>query len=139
MKVDEEEKILLVCEMGENRILKYLLNENLSGNFTVFHQFMGRFGPSAIHCHNAKFYVSLYEFNDLGGNGLIAVLNQNGEVTERLALETGGEISGVCIYEEEESEEEFMLISEGCNIYRVPMKRGEEESKLEESIVLSKS
>jgi hypothetical protein len=80
LKVDEEEKILLVCEMGENRILKYLLDENLSGNYTVFHQFSGRFGPSAIFSFASKFYVSLFEFNDLTNCGLIAVLNINGEM-----------------------------------------------------------
>ena len=26
LKVDDEEKILMVCEMGENRILKYLID-----------------------------------------------------------------------------------------------------------------
>lgn len=58
--MDEEEKVLLVCEMGENRILKYILDENMSGNNTVFHQFHGRFGPSAIFNYNSQFYVSLF-------------------------------------------------------------------------------
>jgi len=66
--------------MGENRILKYLLDENLSGNYTVFHQFSGRFGPSAIFSFASKFFVSLFEFNGLTNHGLIAVLNINGEM-----------------------------------------------------------
>jgi len=61
--------------MGENRILKYLLDENLNGNSTVFHQFHGRFGPSAICGYDSKFYVALFEFNNLCSNGIIAVLN----------------------------------------------------------------
>ena len=80
----------MVCEMGENRILKYIIDENLSGNYTVFHQFSGRFGPSAIFSYNSKFYVSLFEFNDICSSGVIAVLNMNGEVTDKLIVETGG-------------------------------------------------
>jgi hypothetical protein len=140
LRVDEEEKILLVCEMGENRILKYILDENLSGNYTVFHQFSGRFGPSAIFCYNSKFYVSLFEFNEISETGMIAVLNTGGELIEKLAIETGAEITGLFIYEEEEGEkeEEVILVTESCNIFRVLLKKNEEESKLEESIVLSK-
>ena len=78
LKVDDEEKVLMVCEMGENRILKFLIDENLSGNYTIFHQFSGRFGPSAIFSYNSKYYVSLFEFNDISSSGQIAVLNNNG-------------------------------------------------------------
>jgi hypothetical protein len=86
LELDEEEKILLVCEMGENRILKFILDENLSGNSTVFHQFSGRFGPSAIFGYNSQFYVALYEFNDIASTGAIAVLNIAGDITQRLSI-----------------------------------------------------
>jgi hypothetical protein len=75
LEVDEEEKYLLVCEMGENRLLKYMLDENLNGNSTVFHQFSGRFGPSAICGYDGRFYVALFEFSNLCSGGVIAVLN----------------------------------------------------------------
>jgi hypothetical protein len=72
--------------MGENRILKFILDENLSGNYTVFHQFSGRFGPSAIFGYNSQFYVSLFEFNDINSTGMIAVLNIGGDVIQRLSI-----------------------------------------------------
>ena len=51
----------------------------------------------------------------------------------------GGEISGLYIYQENnDKEEEVVLVTEGCRLYRIPLKKGE-ESKLEESIVLSKN
>lgn len=71
---------MLVCEQGENRILKYILDETLSGNYTVFHQFNGRVGPSAIFGFNSKFYVSLFEFTELSSVGVIAVLSINGDI-----------------------------------------------------------
>ena len=83
----------------------------------------------------------MFEFDDLGAGGVIAVLNPNGEMTDKLIVDSiGGEISGLFIYEEEgEKEEEVILVSESNKLFRVPLKKGEEESKLEESIVLSKS
>lgn len=86
LEVDEEEKVLLVCEMGENRILKFMLDENLSGNYTVFHQFSGRMGPSAIYAYNSQFYVTLFEFNDISSTGAIAVLNSTGDIVQRLSV-----------------------------------------------------
>ena len=71
---------------------------------------------------------------------MIAVLAATGEVLERFLVETGPEITGLFIYEEDnEREEEVVLICESNKLYRAPLRRGEEESKLEESIVLSKS
>lgn len=61
----------------------------MSGNYTVFHQFHGRVGPSAICGYNSLFYVSLFEFNDINEKGLLAVLNINGEMLEKLFIETG--------------------------------------------------
>lgn len=125
--------------MGENRILRFLLDENLSGNYTVFHQFSGRFGPSAIFGYNSQFYVSLFEFNDITTGGAIAVLNISGEITQRLMVGCGGEISGLFVYQENnDKEEEVILVTEGSKLYRIPLKKGE-ESKMEESIVLSKN
>ena len=54
-------------------------------------------------------------------------------------LEVGPEVTGLHLYQENnEKEEEVMYISEGKNIYRAPLKK-EEESKMSESIVLSKN
>jgi hypothetical protein len=91
--------------MGENRILKYLLDDNLNGNSTIFHQFSGRFGPSAIFGYNSKFYIALYEFSELATTGIIAVLNSSGDMIEKLSVETGSEISGLYIYEESNEKE----------------------------------
>jgi hypothetical protein len=66
-----------------------MLDESLSGNSTIFHQFSGRFGPSAIFGYNSQFYVTLFEFNDINSTGMIAVLNSGGDIIQRLSIESG--------------------------------------------------
>ena len=71
---------------------------------------------------------------------MVAVLNYSGEMMEKLLVESGSEISGLYVWQESgEKEEEVMLVSAGCKVYRVPLKKGEEDSKMEDSIVLNKS
>lgn len=125
--------------MGENRIIKFLLDEDLNGCYTTFYQFSGRMGPSAIYGYGSKFYVSLFEFNTLTNVGMVVVLNYNGEMTEKLLMNFGAEITGVFVYEEDtDNEEEVMVVSQRNCVYRIPLKHNEEESKLSESVVLSK-
>ena len=81
--------------MGENRIIKFVLDESASGNYTVFHQFSGRMGPSAISFYNSFYYVSLFEFNDIDNKGMLAVLNEEGDLVEKIRLPTGAEITGL--------------------------------------------
>jgi len=49
--------------LGENRIIKVILDEAMNGNYSVFHQFSGRVGPSSICYYNEHYYVSLFEFS----------------------------------------------------------------------------
>lgn len=81
--------------MGENRLIKFVLDEHNSGNYTVFHQFTGRMGPSAITFYNGFYYVSLYEFNDISSQGMLAILNEEGDLVEKILVPTGPEISGL--------------------------------------------
>ena len=48
IECDEDEKYLLVSETGQNRILKFGINESLTSNWSPFFQFSGRLGPTAI-------------------------------------------------------------------------------------------
>ena len=72
-----------------------MLDEAASGNFTVFHQFSGRMGPSAICFYNNYYYVSLFEFNDIDSKGMLAVLNEEGDLVEKIRVPTGAEITGL--------------------------------------------
>lgn len=67
----------------------------MSGNYSVFHQFSGRVGPSSISYFNGFYFVSLYEFSELDNVGVIAVLNEDGDLLEKINVPTGAEISSI--------------------------------------------
>ena len=57
----------------------------IQGNFplklSVFHQFNGRFGPTAISVSSEGYILtSLFEFNNIAENGCIGILNKEGEL-----------------------------------------------------------
>ncbi len=85
--------------MGENRIIKIMIEEGLNGASTVFHQFAGKFGPSAIFAFNECYYVALYEFEGLASEGEVNVLSEYGALLERYKLPMGPEITGLFIHE----------------------------------------
>ena len=81
--------------MGKNRILKFHLDEKFSGNYSVFYQFSGRVGPSAISYCEQLYYVTLFEFNNLCDNGMIALLNKAGELIQKITVPFGPELTGI--------------------------------------------
>lgn len=62
--LSNDEKFLYVCETGRNRLLRFILKEECPFRFTVFFQFNGRYGPTAIttHAESGNLYVALFEF-----------------------------------------------------------------------------
>ena len=55
---------------------------------SVFHQFSGKFGPTAIAVDpEGMIYVARFDFHGVSEDGLISVLNpQTGEITETLKI-----------------------------------------------------
>lgn len=54
---------------------------------TVFYQFSGRFGPTAIAIDpNGLIYVARFDFTDISDEGVITVLNSKGEVETDLTI-----------------------------------------------------
>lgn len=62
--LSKDEKFLYVCETGRNRLLRFVLKDGCSFRFTVFYQFNGRYGPTAIASHpeSGNLYVAMFEF-----------------------------------------------------------------------------
>jgi hypothetical protein len=59
--------------------------------FSVFHQFQGRFGPTALAVTlTGNIIVSLFEFNFLATSGCIAILNSQGDLTQKIKLSQYG-------------------------------------------------
>jgi len=63
---------------------------------SVFYQFAGRFGPTALATSpDGKLYVARYDFTESSKNGLISVLNSDGVVEEELQVSECPEITGL--------------------------------------------
>ena len=89
-----------VAETFANRILR--ITENPQGIFhtSVFYVFNGRVGPTAItNDDQGNIYVSRFEYqkDDKSVNGLISVINKDGELVGELELPKMSEITGMFI------------------------------------------
>ena len=92
---DKDQKILYVAETFGNRILKFYLDESIS-TFTVFHQFAGRMGPTAVAVNNEDFlFVARFEKMSSCLDGEICVLQKSGSVHQRIVLPDYPEINGI--------------------------------------------
>lgn len=91
-----EENVLYVAETYKNRILKIVLHSQGVFYSTVFHQFNGRFGPTALAVDGeGLLYVARFDFSDVNPDGLITVLNPSGEVDHELVLPGCAELTGL--------------------------------------------
>ena len=72
-------KTVYVAETYKNRLLKITCSSNGNYHTTVFHQFSGRLGPTALCVtENGMIYVANYEFDSAGVKGKVSVINSNG-------------------------------------------------------------
>lgn len=73
------ENILYVAETSNNRILRIVIHSSGVYRSSVFHQFSGRFGPTAIAVDSTGLiYVARFDFTECSKDGIIAVLNEEG-------------------------------------------------------------
>jgi sugar lactone lactonase YvrE len=92
-----DEKNIYVCETCSNRILRFSINSQEIYHFSVFHQFSGRFGPTAIAVSTVdeNIYVSRYEFSSNSKDGLISILNSYGQQVGEIQVPNAPEITGL--------------------------------------------
>lgn len=96
LAVNASEDVLYVSEMCENRILKVVLHENGTYHTSVFKQFSGRFGPTAMAVsHDGLIYVARFDFASVSDQGVITVLNEKAEIEEEIKLPRLPEITGM--------------------------------------------
>lgn len=96
LAVNHSEDVLYVSEMCQNRILKVVLHENGTYHTSVFKQFSGRFGPTAIAVnHDGLLYVARFDFAHITDHGIITVLNEKAEIEDEIRLPRLPEITGL--------------------------------------------
>ena len=109
-----------IAETFSNRILR--ITENPQGIFhtSVFYVFNGRVGPTAItNDDQGNIYVSRFEYQkeDKSVNGLISVINKDGDLVGELELPKMCEITGMFIPKKLIDESKEMDNNPKTNVY----------------------
>lgn len=88
LAISLEENVLYVSETYANRILRIVIHSSGVYHTSVFHQFSGRLGPTAlaIHPESGHLYAARYDFTECSKNGLLSILNENGELVSELQV-----------------------------------------------------
>lgn len=115
-----DERVVYVAETTKNRILRFTQSPPTVYHCSVFHQFSGRFGPTAV-CVSSQgdIFVAHFDFADNADNGRVVVIDSEGEVSAIMSV-PGPEITGLCLT----PDERYLLITEGStnSLYRHPLR-----------------
>ena len=97
LALSPNEKILYVAETFKNRLLKVVIHREGVYYTSVFHQFSGKFGPTALAVDSqGMIYVARFDFQECSEDGIISVINPNtGEVDHELLIQGCSEITGL--------------------------------------------
>ena len=90
------ENILYVAETLMNRVLRVVIHSSGVYHTSVFYQFSGRLGPTALAVSpDGKLYVARFDFTEANNNGLISILSDSGECEEELVVQDCSELTGL--------------------------------------------
>lgn len=97
---DDQSGIAYLVETFTNRLIRLVQSPPGVYHASVFHQFSGRVGPTAIAIDlMGNIYVARYEFQNVEKDidGVISVLNKEGSLVGELVIPKMPEITGICI------------------------------------------
>lgn len=96
LAMSNDETQIYVAETGLNRILRIVCHSSGVYHTSVFHQFSGRFGPTALAMHqDGRLFVARFDFTESSKHGVISILNQDGQVEEEQQVLECPEITGL--------------------------------------------
>ena len=96
LALSPKENVLYVAETAENRILKVVFSASGQSHCSVFYQFSGSFGPTALAMHGKGYlFVARYEMPEMSNNGIITILSEKGEWVTDLVIPQSPEITGL--------------------------------------------
>ena len=96
LALSPNENVIYVAETLANRILRVVIHSSGVYHTSVFHQFSGRLGPTALAVSpDGKIYAARFDFTEVSKNGIITVLNTDGEVDDELLVNDCPEITGL--------------------------------------------
>jgi len=100
--------VLYVAEMMANRILRFSQRPAGVYHSSVFFQFGGGMGPSAVACDpvTGVLYVARYDLASVASVGTIAVISPEGKLVQEIEV-PGAEVTGLVLYPQQVC---FMLL-----------------------------
>jgi len=97
---DSVSQVLYVAETFTNRIVRIVQNPPGVYHSSIFYQFSGRVGPTAL-CLDEQgvLFVARFEFQNKENdeNGIISAINKNGKLVGELIIPKKSEITGLLI------------------------------------------
>ncbi|KAM3146262.1 hypothetical protein pb186bvf_001607 [Paramecium bursaria] len=101
---------------------------------SVYYQFNGRFGPIAVAVSQSEhLYVARYEFQQVSEEGIIAIINKQGQLVESIALPQCTEIVGMCF---SSLKSNILYVTESNQCLRILVQlEDKEEGKKKDSIM----
>ena len=96
--MNAEQNVIYVAETLRNRILRVIMHSSGAYYTSVFHQFAGGLGPSAItiDAKTGNLYVARFDHLEQKADGLVTVLSDEGEVQANLIVRNFPELTGLC-------------------------------------------
>lgn len=115
--VTENGTAIYVAETMTNRILRFVQKPMGVYHYSVFYQFGGSMGPSALAVdQQGNLYVAHYDLASVTSSGKISIVKPDGKLHGEIKV-PGPEITGLCF----DSEKKFLYITEAStrSLYRV--------------------
>ena len=96
--MNADQNIIYVAETLKNRILRVIMHSSGAYYTSVFHQFSGGLGPSAITIDSktGNLYVARFDHHENKTDGMVTVITIEGEVLSNLIVRSFPEITGLC-------------------------------------------
>jgi len=122
LALSPNQEIVYVCETMANRVLRFVQSPPGVFHMSVFCQFSGLLGPTAIACDikTGNLYVARFDFKDVSSDGVISVLSDKGQELRTLNV-PGAEVTGLIIDNARETGPVSLIVTEAStgSIYRL--------------------
>merc|ERR1711934_1092438 len=113
LALSPDQQVVYVAETLANRVLRFAQSPPGVFHMSVFHQFSGLLGPSALACDpkTGNLYVARYDFKSVAAEGTISVLSPKGVELRTLSV-PAPEITGIVIEPAKEGGGVSLVITE---------------------------
>ena len=122
LALSADQQVVYVSETMANRVLRFAQSPPGVFHMSVFCQFSGLLGPTALACDTktGNLYVARYDFKACADEGMIVVLSPKGEELRTLSV-PAPEVTGIVIENSGETGEVSLLVTEATTgaLYRI--------------------